>query len=52
LAKFERSLAIVREPPGGLIQDRDYRESLGQQPESLQPLSSRQRVKRADEVLH
>jgi hypothetical protein len=33
--------SIVREPPGGLIQDRDFRESLGQHPESLQPLSSR-----------
>jgi hypothetical protein len=30
-----------REPPGGLIQDRDFRESVGRQPESLRPANSR-----------
>jgi hypothetical protein len=32
---------IRREPPGGLIQDRDFRESVGRQPESLRPVNSR-----------
>jgi hypothetical protein len=32
---------ISREPPGGLVQDRGLRESVGRQPESLAPLNSR-----------